>query len=288
MPCLHDGVARDVRYACRQLLRAPLAALTIVATVGLGLGLVAAVYTILNAMVFRVDEVRNPHELFGVERQRSEIAQPETFTYAQYEALLRETDVFADAFATTADTSVWIEGIRREGRLVTGNFFTVLGAGAALGRALSPSDDEPGRPPVIVLSHRSWVQHYDSDPGVLGRAYRVNGTVFQVVGVMPEGFRGLEVVAAPDFWAPRSTLDQLREPGGSRRIVRSRHCGPARARRVARARRSRNSSRGTRKTPPSAATNVLRRASCSSRGSARCRSPWTSCWCSCRCSSRSA
>jgi predicted permease len=205
-------VTRDVRYAYRQLVRAPLAGLTIVATVGLGLGLVAAVYTILNAMVFRVDEVRNPHELFGVERQRSAIAAPEAFTRAQSDALLRETDVFADAFASTSDVSAWVEGLRREGRLVTGNFFTVLGVGAALGRVLTPSDDEPGRPPVLVLSHRAWVQHYAGDPGVLGRTYRVNGTLFQVVGVMPEGFRGLEVVAAADFWAPLSLLDQLREP----------------------------------------------------------------------------
>ena len=150
-----DSVARDVRYACRQLLRAPLAALTIVVTVGLGLGLVAAVYTILNAMVFRVDEVRNPHELFSVERQPSAIAQAEMFDYEQYEALLRDTNVFTDAFASTADMSVWIEGVRREGRVVTGNFFGVLGVGAELGRALAASDDEPGRPPVLVLSHRA-------------------------------------------------------------------------------------------------------------------------------------
>ena len=131
-----DRVARDVRYACRQLLRAPLAALTIVVTVGLGLGLVAAVYTILNAMVFRVDEVRNPHELFSVERQRSAIAEAETFTTSEYEALLRETDVFTDAFASTGDVSALIEGVRREGRLVTGNFSGMLGVGAERGRAL--------------------------------------------------------------------------------------------------------------------------------------------------------
>ena len=74
--------------------------------------------------------------------------------------------MFTDAFASTADMSVWIEGVRREGRLVTGNFFSVLGVGAELGRALTPADDEPGRPPVLVLSHRAWVQHYDSDPAV--------------------------------------------------------------------------------------------------------------------------
>jgi predicted permease len=78
---------------------------------------------------------------------------------------------------------------------------------------LTPADDEPGRPPVIVLSHRGWSQHYASDPGVLDRTIRVNGASFEVVGVMPEGFRGLEPVAAPDFWAPLSILDQLRQRG---------------------------------------------------------------------------
>jgi predicted permease len=66
---------------------------------------------------------------------------------------------------------------------------------------------------VIVLSHRAWVQYYDGDPGVVGRTLRVNGTSFEVIGVTPEPFRGLEVIAAPDFWAPLSTLDVLREQG---------------------------------------------------------------------------
>jgi hypothetical protein len=64
-------------------------ALTIVTTVGFGLGLVAVVFTLLNAMIFRVDEVRNPHELFAVEHQRSANAKPESFTRPQYEALVQ-------------------------------------------------------------------------------------------------------------------------------------------------------------------------------------------------------
>jgi predicted permease len=207
-----DSLVRDVRYALRSFRRAPLAALTIVATVGLGLGLVAVVFTILNAYLFRTDEVRNPHELFAVERRQPGAAEPETFSREAYDTLVRETDVFAEAFATTSDMPAWIEGIRREGRLVTGNFFRVLGANAERGRTLTPLDDEPGRAPVLVLSHRSWEQHYASDPGVLDRTIRVNGASFQIVGVMPEGFRGLEPVAAPDFWAPLSLLDQFR-PG---------------------------------------------------------------------------
>jgi predicted permease len=196
-----DSLARDVRYAWRTLRRAPLAAATIVVTVGLGLGLVAAVYTILNSVVFRVDEVRSPHELFAVERPRSGVAEPATFTRADHEALKRETNVFVDAFATTDDVQTYIEGVRREGRLVTGNFFGLLGAGAARGRAFTPADDEPGSAAVLVLSQRAWQQHYAADPAVIGRTYRVNGTQFEIIGVMPDGFRGLELIA-PDFWAP--------------------------------------------------------------------------------------
>jgi predicted permease len=211
---LLESVVRDVRYACRSFLRAPLVALTVVTTVGLGLGLVAVVFAILNAFVFRVDEVRNPHELFAVERQRSANAEPEGFTRPQYEAIVSETGIFSEAFASTPDIEGWIEGSRREGALVTGNFFHVLGVSAARGRTLTLSDDEPGGPLAIVLSHRAWSQHFASDPGVLHRTVRVNGAPFHVVGVMPEGFRGLLPLAAPDFWAPLTLLDQFRPAEG--------------------------------------------------------------------------
>ena len=207
-----DGVLRDLRYACRSFLRAPLVALTIVITIAVGLGLVAVVFTVLNAFVFRVDEVHNPHELFAVERQRSATAAPQTFTRAQYETLVRETDLFSDAFANTGDVDAWIEGTRMEGPLVTGNFFRVLGVSAARGRTLTASDDEPGAIPVIVLSHRTWLLHFNGDAGILSRTVRVNGAQFRVVGIMPEGFRGLVPLAAPDYWAPLSLAGQFR-PG---------------------------------------------------------------------------
>ena len=189
---LFESVLRDIRFTLRSFRRTPLVALTIVTTVALGLGLVAVVFTILNAFVFRADEVRNPHELFAVERQRSANAPPETFTRAQYETLVRETDVFSDAFASTGADAAWIEGHRREGPLVTGNYFHVLGVSAMRGRTLTPSDDQPGALPVIVLSHRAWSLHFAGDPAGLNRPVRVNGAQCRIVGVMPEGFRGLE------------------------------------------------------------------------------------------------
>ena len=206
---LLDNLVRDVRYAGRSFRRAPLAALTIATTVGLGLGLVAVVFTIFNAFVFLVDEVHDPYALFAVERPRSANAKPETFTHSQYDALVRESGIFTDAFARTPEIDSWIEGRRLEGPLVTGNFFQVLGVSAARGRTLVPSDDEPGGRPVIVLSHRAWTRHFAGDPGVLDRTVLVNGAPFQIVGVMPPGFRGL-TVAPPDYWAPLSLLGHFR------------------------------------------------------------------------------
>jgi predicted permease len=206
---------RDILYAFRSFRRAPLVAVTIVTTVGVGLGMVTTVFTLLNAIVFRVDEVRNPQELFALERQQSANIEPERFTRAQYEALLRDTGVFSAAFAMGPEIDRWIDGRRLEGAFVTGNFFQVLGVSAARGRTLTPSDDEPGRAQVIVLGHRAWSRHFASDPGVLSRTVSMNGVPFHVVGVMPEGFRGLSV-AAPDFWAPLALVGQMRSTNEAR------------------------------------------------------------------------
>jgi predicted permease len=206
---LLDTVVRDLRFTWRSLQRTPLVALTIVTTVGLGLGLVTVVFTILNGYVFRVDAVQRPEELFAVQRQPSREGVTVGFTRAEYDAFVRDTDVFADAFATTSDVAAWIDGTRREGRLVSGNFFRLLGVTTSRGRVLMPSDDVPGAVPAVVLSHRAWSQHYASDPGILNRTVLLNGSKFQIVGIGPEGFRGLEPIAAPDFWAPLSLLDEF-------------------------------------------------------------------------------
>jgi hypothetical protein len=132
---LVDSVVRDVLYAWRSFRRTPLVALTIVTTVGLGLGLVAFVFTLLNAGVFQPDEVRNTHELFAVERPRSANAKPESFTRAHYEALVRDTGVFSDAFAMTPEIDSWIDGRRMEGS---------LGGGGAVGDGGAPA--QPARP----------------------------------------------------------------------------------------------------------------------------------------------
>lgn len=205
-----DDTVRDILYALRTFKRAPLVAVTIVSTVALGLGLVTVAFTMINALLFRVDAVPDVQEMFAVERPRTSDAERQAFTRAQFDALRRETNVFADAYAEVSQVASFVDGRLMFGTFVTGNFFQVLGVSAARGRALMPSDDESvAGQPVIVLSHRGWDRLFARDPAILGRRLLINGFTFEVVGVMPEGFRGL-TVAPDDYWAPLSMLGHVR------------------------------------------------------------------------------
>jgi len=208
---LVDTLARDVAYAFRMFRRAPLAALTIVVTVALGLGLITVVFTAYNAFFLRVDAVRNPGELFGVERPTapgSESRLP--FTRYDYEAMRRETSVFTDSFATVRPLGTRIDGRRVSSALVTGNFFQMLGVQPALGRVLTPDDDQRAGRPVIVLSNRGWNMLFAGDPTAIGRSVRVNGRPYEIVGIMPAEFRGL-AIGPPDYWAPLALIGQFRD-----------------------------------------------------------------------------
>jgi predicted permease len=203
-----DNTMRDIFYAFRTFKRAPFVAITIVSTVALGLGLVAAAFTVLNTMLFRADAVPDVHEMFAVARSPESERQP--FTRAQFDALGHETSVFSDAYGQVSDIDSYIDGRLTFGTFVTGNFFQVVRVSAAMGRTLVPADDEPGGgQAVMVLSHRGWDRLFARDPAILGRRLVVNGLTFEIVGVMPEGFRGLTVVA-DDYWAPLSMLGHVR------------------------------------------------------------------------------
>ncbi len=205
-----DNTVRDIVYALRTFKRAPLVALTVVFTVALGLGLVAVAFTMLNALLFKVDAVPDVEEMFAVSRPPTANGSPARFTRAQFDALRRDTSIFSDAYAEVAQVDSQIDGRLTFGTFVTGNFFPVLRVRAAIGRTLTPADDEPSAAqPVMVLSDRGWDRLFLRDPAILGRRLLVGGFSFEIVGVMPREFRGL-TVTPDDYWAPLATLGQLR------------------------------------------------------------------------------
>ena len=216
-----DDVTRDVFYAFRTFRRAPLAALTVVATVALGLGLVAVVFTVYNFLMLRVDAVRNPGELFAVNltRPAGPGADDEAVPLARldYEAMRRETGVFTEIVAMLDGDGAPAELDRRLARpaLVTGNFFQAMGVQAALGRSLLPEDDERFQT-VIVLSHAGWNKLFMGDRDVIGRRVTIGGAPYEIVGVMPDGFRGLGVTP-PDYWLPLALAEQLQAASTERK-----------------------------------------------------------------------
>jgi len=217
-----DTLVRDVLYAFRTFRRAPLVALTIVGTVALGLGVVTVVFTFYNFGFLRLDAVQNPHELFAVERPLAPGAETSLrFTRREYEAMRRETSVFTQLVASIRPVRARIDGRQVNFALVTGNFFQALGVSAVLGRPLTPQDDEAGvGRPVIVLSGRGWQKLFAGDPAAIGRSVRINGLPYEVVGVMPEDFRGL-AIGPPDYWAPLGLVSRFRDTtaGGADEIA---------------------------------------------------------------------
>lgn len=205
-----ENTMRDLAYAARAFVRAPLVSITIIVTVAIGLGLVGTVYSVLNMMLFRVDSVPDINEMFAVERPRNDNDERQLFTRPQFEAMRRDTQAFSGMYAELQDFDTRIDGRMLSGALVSGNFFQVVGVHAVQGRALLPEDDDPAVPhPVLVLSDRAWTRQFNSDPQLVGRRVIVNGAPHEIIGIMPAGFRGLEVTA-PDYWAPLSMLAEHR------------------------------------------------------------------------------
>ena len=212
----------DILYAFRRFRREPLAALTVVATVALGLGLVAVVFTVYNLLLLRPDAVRSPDELFALTLQRwtgPDTDEDVPLAHPDIEAMRAESRVFTE-IAAILDTRgpAYFEGRFARQVFVSGNFFQLLGVQATLGRSLLPGDDErfAGRP-VIALSHAGWHKLFRGDPGVIGRRVLINAAPYEIVGVMPDGFRGLGVTP-PDYWVPLAMIAPLADaPAGGER-----------------------------------------------------------------------
>lgn len=201
-----DNTIGDLQYALRTFRRAPLATFTIVVTVAIGLGLVAVLFTVLNVLLFRTDSVPDITEIYAVEQPQQANGGPSEFTRQRFEALRSDTNVFSEAYAAVNELDLRVDGRVMAVNLVSASFFGVVRVNPILGRALSAADDDrAGGNPVLVLSAKGWQRQFNRDPDVIGRTVLVTGAPYEIVGVMPEGFRGLEV-SAPDFWAPLARL----------------------------------------------------------------------------------
>lgn len=202
-----EELRQDVAFAVRTFRRAPMFVLTVVATIGLGLGLLATAFTFFDAYVLRPLAVRDPSSLYEVSWTSRNGVQHQ-FTWPQYQRLCADRTLLGESFGFR--TEQWrLNGRVAIGQLVTGNYFQVLGVPPAIGRTLMPSDaTEPGSGAVMVLSDRAWRTTFGGDSAVVGRRVSMNGATFTIVGVAREGFGGLTSVPY-DFWIPITMITAI-------------------------------------------------------------------------------
>jgi predicted permease len=211
---------QDVKYGFRMLLKNPGFSTIAVLTLALGIGANTAIFSLLNQVLLRRLPVRHPEQLVILKSPGpkhghawSDGDDSEIFSYPLYKGIAKNTAVFDGVIARyefSASIASRGQTERGSGELVTGNYFQTLGVQPALGRLLTPADDDvQGAHPVLVLSHGYWTQHFGGDSGVLNQTILVNDTVMTIVGVAQAGFTGVQVGQTPDIFVPMTMKGQM-------------------------------------------------------------------------------
>lgn len=216
-----ERLTQDIRHALRGLRRSPGFTAVAVATLALGIGVNATIFSMVNAVLFRPLPVEAPAELVNVYGHTVTSSTHDAISYPNYldyraqattlDGLVAHTNFFASASIDGSSELV-------VGEIVSDNYFQVLGVAPQLGRAFLPEETAaPGAGPVAVLSHPFWQSRFGGAPDVLGRTFRMNGVVYTVVGVAPQGFGGMFPATTVQMWIPLGMVDQVEPLGNNRR-----------------------------------------------------------------------
>ena len=215
----------DLRYGIRTLLRTPGFTLIAVLSLALGIGANTAIFTLIKQVVLQNLPVRDPQQLVTFGKSLSggvlggiDLGTADMFTYDFARQLENHPGPFQgvaaySSFSPKVNVRVpnSVAAIQVPASLVSGNFFSVLGAKPLLGRTIAGFDaDAPDRSPVAVASYHFWQQFLSADPSVLGKAVTINSTPFTVIGVMPDAFHGIRQELEPaDLWVPLTMIQEI-------------------------------------------------------------------------------
>jgi putative ABC transport system permease protein len=194
----------DLRLSLRALAKSPTFVFVAVFTLVLGIGVNAAMFSIVNAIMFRGLPFPQPDRLVHLEQHNPvenidgvEVAYQDFLDYRAGQTTLQGVAAYYDGTIT-------LNGPGQDPERVSGTFISaggpeMIGVPPSLGRWFLPEEDNPGAPPVIVLGHSYWQNNYKSDPSVIGRPLKINGEWGTVIGVGPVGYRFPE---SQDVWVP--------------------------------------------------------------------------------------
>ena len=202
-----ESAARDLRYGLRGLRRTPGFTVAAVLSLALGIGANTAIFSLFHTLMLRLLPVERPQELVSMQRTGGWIKGP--VSYPLFQEIVKRTDLFNGVIARTGVYKVRFtprpdarqQFTQRE--FVSGNYFTVLGITASLGRLFTEDDNRtPGGHPVAVLSYDLWRNQYGADPGILGSKILLDEQPLTVIGVAAPGFHGVEVERRAEVWVP--------------------------------------------------------------------------------------
>ena len=210
------AILQDFLYSLRGLRKSPVFLAVAVLSLGLGIGANTAIFTLVHQLILQPLPVRDPQQLVmlaGRGKHYGGNNGPDRISYPMYQEIRDKNQVFSGMFCTypTTVSASFQGGTELIGAdFVSGNYFPVLGIGAAAGRLFTASDDLiQGGHPLAVLSYGYWRARFNSDPGIVGKQIVVNGRALTIIGVSQAGFDGVEPGRAPQIRIPMTMKDDL-------------------------------------------------------------------------------
>jgi putative ABC transport system permease protein len=206
----------DLRFALRTLKKSPAFTAVAVISLALGIGANTAIFSLLDQILLRLLPVKDPQQLVlltvrGIEYGNN--TGGNAISYPLYQDFRDHNAVFSAMFCRFPYNMSLSSGGHTErvgGELVSGNYFSVLGVDAAVGRTFTPDDDRvAGGHPVAMLSHSYWKTRFNGDPSVIGKNVIVNGHGMTVVGVAQAGFDGVELGRSTQVFVPIAMKAQM-------------------------------------------------------------------------------
>jgi putative ABC transport system permease protein len=220
LPAL-DLLVRDLTYAFRRLRKARAFTAAAALTLALGIGATTAVFAVLDAVVLRPLPFAEPDRLMAFRSmdrrgapRPTQLSYPDFFDFRKQNRVFEHLVSYRDAGFTLADS---LPAVQVTGMIVSWDLFQAVGVQPELGRGFLREEEKPGTH-VAVLSHRLWKSRFAGDRGIAGRAIRMNGTLFTVVGVAPAGFQFPAEMRAVELWVTLSEDAAAMEQRGGRML----------------------------------------------------------------------
>ena len=202
---------QDVRYAMRTLAKSPSFTAAVIVSLALGIGANTTIFTLLNTLFLNPLPVERPAELVAVfttaNRNATQFGNLLPLSYPNLKDFRERTDALNDLAAYSPPLALAFmtaDGSERVfAQLVTGNYFDVLGVRPIAGRFFTSDDDRtPGAHPIAVIGYGLWQRRFGGRFDAIGETIALNRHTITIVGVAPEGFKGVTSMFGPELWLP--------------------------------------------------------------------------------------